>query len=67
MLPMASTRLWRLHEINYEIKRHYVMTTLDLEGLHRIDKNIVLPNPNAPAGIALTRAQIEGARGIKSR
>ena len=60
MLPIASTRLWlRLHEINYEIKPLRDDLTLDLEGYIGIDKNIVLPNPNAPTGIALSRAQIE--------
>ena len=49
----------RLHEINYEIKPLRDDLTLDLEGYIGIDKNIVLPNPNAPTGIALSRTQIE--------
>ncbi len=38
--------------IRYETGFHCDDLTLDLEGYGRIDKNIVLPNPNAPTGIA---------------
>lgn len=48
-----------LHEIPYEIKPLKEDMTVDWKGYCGIHKNIVLPNPNAPTGIALTRDQIE--------
>lgn len=49
----------KLHEVNYEIKPLKEDLTVDWQGYIGIGKNLILPNPNAPTGIALTRVQIE--------
>ena len=51
--------LARLHNVKYQIEPLMEDMSIDWMKYCGIRKNIILPNPNSPTGIALTRNQVE--------